>query len=162
MSLYLYLKTKKKRQYVGTGVFVRENGKTRELETIEEVKAHFPDADTSEIEERVYETNCIFGQNITRNLCDMADHVPCNDGKNTLYHLLWTPDEHDFKVVTEQYRLYVAECLAYMLTHRTELEQYNPKNGWGSYEGLYNFTLKLAEALLWWDGKEEVEIYASR
>ena len=162
MSLDLYLSTKKKREHVGTGVFIREDGKTKELQTVEEVRAHFPDMDTSEIEERVYETNYLFDKNITHNLCKMADHVPCNEGKNTLYHLLWRPDEHGFNVVTEQYRLYVAECLCYMLTHREKLLQYNPKNGWGSFESLYNYTLKLAEALQWWDGKEEVEIYASR
>lgn len=162
MSLDLYLITKQKREHVGTGVMVRKDGKTVELQTIEEVKAHFPDMDTSEIEERVYETNNLFDENITHNLGKMADNVPCNEGKNTLYHLLWRPDDHGFNIVTEQYRLYVAECFAYMLTHRTELMQYNPKNGWGTFEGLYNFTLKLAEALLWWDGKEEIEIYASR
>lgn len=162
MSLDLYLSTKQKREHVGTGVFIREDGKTKELQTIEEVRAHFPDMDTSEIEERVYETNYLFDKNITHNLGKMADHVPCNEGKNTLYHLLWRPEEHDFCKVTEQYRLMIAECLAYMLTHRTELEQYNPSNGWGSYDSLLNFVINLSKELSNWDGEEEVEIYASR
>ena len=96
------------------------------------------------------------------NLGEMAKHVPCNDGKNTLYHLLWRPDEHNITHVTKQYRDCIAECLVYMLTHRAELKKFNPSNGLGSYDVLLNFVLELSKALSHWDGKEEIEIVASR
>lgn len=162
MSLDLYLTTKTKRQHVGTGVFIRENGKNIELQTIEEVKAHFPDIDTSNIEERMYETNELFCKSISNNLGEMARHVPCNGGKNNLYQFLWRQYEHNVTRVTEQYRECIAECLSYMLLHRSELDQYNPSNGWGSYEGLLNFVIELSKELSYWDGKEEIEIVACR
>lgn len=55
MSLDLYIRSHHPVKHRGTGVFVRDNGQTRELNTIEEVKAHFPDADTSDIDIREWE-----------------------------------------------------------------------------------------------------------
>lgn len=162
MSLDLYLTSKIKRQYVGTGVFIRENGTTKELQTIEDVKAHFPDADTSEIKERMYETCEVFSKNITHNLGEMARHVLCDDGLHTLYEMMWRPEEHGFDVVNEKYRMNIAECLSFMLIHRKELEQYNPENGWGSYDTLLKFVMEYSEELSRWDGEETLEIYASR
>lgn len=160
MSLDLYLTSKKKKGSVST--FVREYGRILELKTVEEVKAHFPDMDKSEIEELWYETEEIYSGNITHNLGEMANHVICNGGENNLYHLLWRPEEHDFCKVTERYRVMIAECLAYMLTHRAELEKFNPSNGWGSYDSLLDFVISLSKELSNWDGEEDVEIYASR
>ena len=60
----------------GTGVFIRDNGQTRELKTVEEVKAHFPDADTSDIDIREWEDDELFHCNMTHNLTEMASHVP--------------------------------------------------------------------------------------
>lgn len=39
----------------GTGIYIRENGQTLELKTMEEVQAHFPDKDLSHICEFDYE-----------------------------------------------------------------------------------------------------------
>lgn len=49
MSLDLYITSKTPIRKRGTGVFVRENGQTVELKTMEEVRSHFPDADLSHI-----------------------------------------------------------------------------------------------------------------
>lgn len=112
MSLDLYIRSCHPVKHRGTGVFIRDNGQTRELKTIEEVKAHFPDADTSDIGIREWEDDELFHCNMTHNLTEMASHVPIEgtDGAVTLpqdferdkpdfkpkplsaYNLLWHPE----------------------------------------------------------------------
>ena len=112
MSLDLYIRSRHPVKHRGTGVFIRDNGQTRELKTIEEVKAHFPDADTSDIDIREWEDDELFHCNMTHNLTKMASHVPIEgtDGAVTLprdyerdkpafnpeplssYNLLWHPE----------------------------------------------------------------------
>ena len=83
MSLDLHIISKTPVKKRGTGVYVRENGRTRELRTLDEVINHFPDADISHVEEYVYETDEIWHENITHNMTKMAGHVPI--GELTLY-----------------------------------------------------------------------------
>ena len=112
MSLDLYIRSRHPVKHRGTGVFIRDNGQTRELKTIEEVKAHFPDADTSDIDIREWEDDELFHCNMTHNLAGMASLVPIEgtDGAVTLprdyerdkpdfkpeplsaYNLLWHPE----------------------------------------------------------------------
>ena len=112
MSLDLYIRSHHPVKHRGTGVFIRDNGQTRELKTIDEVKAHFPDADTSDINIREWEDDELFHCNMTHNLTEMASHVPIDgtDGVMTLprdfecgkpdwkpeplsaYNLLWHPE----------------------------------------------------------------------
>ena len=88
MSLDLYIKSKTPIKKTGTGVYIRENGETRELKTKEEVKQYFPE---QEVEEKIYETDEVWHGNMTHNLGRMADKV-CS-GNRTLYQLLWHPTE---------------------------------------------------------------------
>ena len=112
MSLDLYLKSSRPVRHRGTGVFIREDGRTRELRTMEEVKAHFPDADLSDVKVVDYEDDELFHMNLTHNLTEMASHVPIagTEGHLTLprdyergkedfkpeplsaYNLLWHPE----------------------------------------------------------------------
>ena len=112
MSLDLSIRSHEPVKHRGTGVFVRDNGQTRELKTIEEVKAHFPDTDTNDIKIREWEDDELFHCNMTHNLTKMASHVPIEgtDGVVTLprdferdkpefkpeplsaYNLLWHPE----------------------------------------------------------------------
>ena len=108
MSLDLYIRSHHPVKHRGTGVFIRDNGQTRELKTIDEVKAHFPDADTSDIDIRECEDNELFHCNMTHNLTEMASHVPIDgtdgvcalprfkddptDEPLTAYNLLWHPE----------------------------------------------------------------------
>lgn len=112
MSLDLYLKSTRPVRHRGTGVFVREDGQTRELKTVEEVRERFPDADLSEVKVYDYEDDVLFHMNLTHNLTEMASHVPIanTDGVQTLprdyekgkpdwepnplsaYNLLWHPE----------------------------------------------------------------------
>ena len=112
MSLDLYIKSSRPVRHRGTGVFVREDGRTRELRTLKEVREHFPDADLSDIRVTDYEDDELFHMNLTHNLTTMASHVPIagTDGAVTLprdyekdkpdfepepltaYNLLWHPE----------------------------------------------------------------------
>ncbi len=112
MSLDLSIKSARPVRHRGTGVYIRKNGATRELETLEEVKAYFPEADLSAIHVYEYEDNELFHMNLTHNLTEMASHVPIagTDGVMTLprdferdkpdfkpkllsaYNLLWHPE----------------------------------------------------------------------
>jgi hypothetical protein len=117
MSLDLYIRSHHPVKHRGTGVFIRDNGQTRELKTVEEVKAHFPDADTSDIDIREWEDDELFHCNMTHNLTEMASHVPIEgtDGVVTLprdyernkpdfkpeplsaYNLLWHPETNPLR-----------------------------------------------------------------
>lgn len=112
MSLDLYIGSSRPIRHRGTGVYIRDNGQTRELKTIEEIKSHFPDTDTSDIDIREWEDYELFHCNMTHNLTEMASHVPIDgtDGVMTLprdyerdkpdfqpkplsaYNLLWHPE----------------------------------------------------------------------
>jgi hypothetical protein len=82
MSLDVSLISKTPITKKGTGVFIRENGKNKEL-TIEEVRDKFPNA---VIEENEFETECVFDANITHNLNKMADAAG-------IYEACWRPEE---------------------------------------------------------------------
>lgn len=81
--------------------------------------------------------------NITHNMGEMASHVPTHytiDGEvynSDLYMILWRPEEigtgnicNNTDVVAQG----ILHGMAYMMEHRNELLQYNPDNGWGSYD----------------------------
>ena len=112
MSLDLHIYSSRPVRHQGTGVFVRDNGQTRELKTIDEVRRHFPDADLSDIHVTDYEDDKLFHLNLTHNLKDMASHVPIAGAEGhltlprdyerdkpdfkpeplTAYNLLWHPE----------------------------------------------------------------------
>lgn len=97
MSLDFHIKSSRPVRHRGTGVFVRENGATRELKTLEEVRAHFPDADLSDVHVRDYEDDELFHCNLTHNLTEMASHIPIagTDGVVALPRP-WEKDKADF------------------------------------------------------------------
>ena len=82
MSLDVSLISKTPITKKGTGVFVRENGKNKEL-TIAEVRKKYPNAI---VEENEFETECVFNANITHNLNKMADEAG-------IYEACWRPEE---------------------------------------------------------------------
>ena len=84
--------------------------------------------------------------NITHNLNTIAENVPVSDTLN-LYKVLWRPDENNLLITDEIWPL-VEEGIRYMLRHKKKLLKFNPDNGWGSYEGLLDFTRKVGAACL--------------
>lgn len=99
--------------------------------------------------------------NITHNLGKMANNIPINykDTSTTLYYVCWRPEEIGIETVAD-----ILPCLIqglhYMIDHREELEQYNPPNGWGTYEGFMKFLLNYKQACE--DNNPDCTITASR
>ena len=108
---------------------------------------------THEIE---YDT--LYSANITHNLGEMAD-------KAGLYEALWRPHrlidgynipEEDHKAEYEfedkqEIRAkdiipYIKEGLSKLRDNPNKFKKFNPENGWGSYEGLLNFTQNYLDA----------------
>lgn len=159
MSLDLYIESKTKVSRRGTGVFVRDGGVTRELETIDEVRRHFPDSNISEIESRMYEATTFWHGNITHNLVAMANE--CKHDGITLYQLLWGPDENGFENPSDRYTKLVFGCYMELLGNRDHYEIWNPENGWGSYDLLLKFTKSFLDALMSIENYEDYKIEVS-
>jgi hypothetical protein len=161
MSLDLHIISKAPIRKRGTGVYVRENGQTVELKTMEEVRSHFPDADLSHISVYEYEDEDFWHGNITHNMNEMASKVPIEDTELTLYDLLWRPDEHNYATAGSlNYRESVLKGYLYLRTHKEDLLPLNPDNGWGNYDQLLAFTLDFLQHLIVAD--DDFEIYVSR
>ena len=161
MSLDLYIKSKTPIHKRGTGVYVRENGQTIELQTMEEVRAHFPDADLSHITVHDYEDVDFGHGNITHNMNKMASEAPVEGTELTLYDLLWRPDEHNFATAgSPGYREDVLKGYLFLRDHKEELLPLNPGNGWGNYDQLLAFTHDFLQHLIAAD--DNFEIFASR
>jgi hypothetical protein len=154
MSLDVYLKVENPITKRGTGVFVRDSGGNREL-TVEEVKAKWPD---SNVEEMEVDTDTVFDWNITHNLGGMADAAG-------LYEALWRPyrlresydipegnydAEHEFEadqvILAKELIEPLREGLHRLKSDPEKYRKLNPKNGWGCYEGLVEFTSKYLDA----------------
>lgn len=157
MSLDLYIISKTPVLHRGTGVYIRENGETKELSTKQEVLTHFPDIDPDTIEEKTYEDDTYFHVNITHNLTDMADKcrvdpycqcVTIHGEKPTLYDLLWNPNETIGIVIPDmEYVEGLVSCYKKLLEDADYFKKFNPDNGWGTYEQLVKRTKEYINAL---------------
>lgn len=127
MSLDVYLTVKEPVAKSGTGVFVRDNGQTREL-TVEEVKEKWS---TAEVGEQEYESDTVFDYNITHNLGKMA-------GEAGVYEALWRPEEKSWTKAGDLIETLEAG-LKELKDKPEHYQQFNPENGWGSYDGLVEF-----------------------
>lgn len=108
-----------------------------------------------------------WSSNITHNMTKMARSIPVSykvNGEvfeNDLYHIVWRPEEIGIGNVCNNTDV-VAEALqtglAYMISHREELLQYNPENGWGSYNSFLKWLISYWKACLDNPGCE-IEVY---
>lgn len=73
----------------------------------------------------------VYRANITHNLNTMAKAAG-------LYEVLWRPDELGFTRAYELIPL-LTEGLAQLVARPEYFKTFNPKNGWGEYEGLCGF-----------------------
>lgn len=145
----------------GTGIFVRDNGCNREL-TREEVAERYPDFDLSQLpdESQEYESREFWWRNITHNLTEMASYcVPESKQDISLYDLMWC-DEYPADIPRTKYITYLVECAKELEANPDKYKQYNPKNGWGSYEGLLSYVKEFAKALI--DAPQDTTIEYSR
>src|SRR5690606_2662000 len=84
MSLNVYLITKEPQiKKVSSGIFVRENGQTKEI-TQEEWNVRNPNREPVKFEQEEVETNKVYSANITHNLGKMAYEAG-------IYEALWRP-----------------------------------------------------------------------
>ena len=148
MSLDLYIISKKPVKHKCTGIYIRENGQTREL-SLEEAKKLYPNDNITEI---TLEDHIYWHDNITHNLGTMADHCYCQcPDKISLHSILWRPEETTLLTasgkLTPSYVKALSICLEDLKEHRKYYEKFNPENGWGNYDNLVNFAESLLEAL---------------
>lgn len=122
-----------------SGIFIRDNGQTREI-SVTEWNQRYPDRqiDVAEYEESFYETDLVFDYNITHNLNRMADAAG-------LYNCLWRPDENGINTAKQLIEP-LRQGLHLLKLNPEEYKKYNPENGWGSYEGLVTFVEKYLDA----------------
>jgi len=77
----------------------------------------------------------VFDSNITHNLGKMAGEVKLSNGM-TLYDVLWRPDEQEGLKQGRDVLQLLSEGLSILLQDHLHFKQYNPINGWGSYDTL--------------------------
>lgn len=152
MSLDVSLYLEKPIEKSGTGIFVRDGGRTLEL-SAEEARERYPDA---VIKEETYLTDCVYDDNITHNLCEMAEQA-------CLYYALWRPykllpqwtdnaniEEYEFEkshtVLAKDIMGYIAIGYAKLISEPEYYKSLNPSNGWGSYDGLVRFVSNYLKA----------------
>jgi hypothetical protein len=107
------------------GVFTREDGRT----------VMKPDG-SGAVE--MLETDELFWGNITHNLSKMAKHAG-------LYWTLWRPEELNYTKARDLVR-FLEFGLSKLKESREYYEQFNPSNGWGSYDVLVDFVEKYLDA----------------
>lgn len=118
MSLNIYLETDNPASKAeGSGIFVRENGLTKEISPEE-----WNQKDTSS------ESVGLSSFNITNNLTEMAE-------KCGAYQAVWNPEELGISTAA-QITEYLVEAIAKLKDDPEYYKQFNPSNGWGDYEGL--------------------------
>ena len=105
----------------------------------------------------VVQPTSVYSGNITHNLGRMAGEVKLSNGR-TLYEVLWRPDEHEMKLAKDISEL-LDEGWNILLSDPDKFKQFNPENGWGSYEGLCDFVYKYRNAC--W-GQPDAELSISR
>jgi hypothetical protein len=97
-----------------------------------------------------------YTSNITHNLGKMALEVHLECGL-TLYDVLWRPEEHNLLHAKDIAGL-LDEAWNTLLADPYHYWQFNPKNGWGNYDGLVNFVYSYRNAC--WDSPEaEIMVY---
>jgi hypothetical protein len=100
----------------------------------------------------------VFDANITHNLTKMASEVKLSNGM-TLYQVLWRPDEMVGLNKAEDIADLLDEGWNKLMADPEYFKQFNPENGWGSYDGLCDFVYKYRNAC--WDNPD-AELRVSR
>lgn len=130
MSLDVYLTIKgSENKHEGSGIFVRENGETKEI-TRAEWDEKFPGREPFTVETQS-DGETVYDANITHNLGGMADEAG-------IYQHLWRPDEINITKANELIEPLTAG-LSVLKNDPERFKKLNPSNGWGSYDGLVRF-----------------------
>lgn len=155
MSLDVYLQRKHETltvdpaSSVRDAIFIREDGSTKEISR-EEWDRRFPGREpvTAMIGEDPEE---IYSANITHNLGDMAYAAD-------LYYVLWRPEERGWTKASQLIEP-MRRGLETLKSDPTRYQSFNPKNGWGDYDGLVTFTEKYLQACI---DNPDADVHVSR
>lgn len=149
LDIYLTLKGGDNGSPDATGIFVRENGSTREI-TRAEWDEKFPGMEpvTADIEPGETE---VFWANITHNLGNMADEAG-------IYGCVWRPEENGVESAGQLIEP-LTKAIADMKARPKHYEKFNSPNGWGLYENFVPWLERLLEACTAWP---DAEVYSSR
>jgi hypothetical protein len=139
MSLDVSLINKTPINLKSSGIFVREDGSNKEI-SVEEWNSRFPNKRITTDSEETVSTKEVFTANITHNLNTMADE--CG-----VYDVVWRPEENG---VTHANQLIepIRQGLAKLKSDPERYKKFNPKNGWGDYDGLVEFLERYLQACL--------------
>ncbi len=109
MNLKYFIRSDKKYESKGTGVFIRNSEGTRELQTIDEIKTYYPDFDFSNIVQEYYESYDVWKGEITHNLAYLASYIKV--GNTSLYTLLWKPEDIGMTYLNKLYVAMIKEAV---------------------------------------------------
>ena len=146
MCLSFIIRSDKKYESKGTGVFIRDAKGTRELQTIDEIMVYFPELDINNITQEYYESYDVWSGDITHNLGYMASYIPVNE--STLYYYLWRPYEIGFDYVNKDYVSGISQAYDYMISNKDTLEKYASRDNSETYEELLNFVESLKNCIV--------------
>jgi len=130
LDVYLYQENAKVNKR-SSGIFIRENGETKEITAKEWYDRHPDQEPVVRLEPQEYTDDEVYSANITHNLGSMAALAG-------IYTCLWRPEEIN---ITKAKQLIqpLKEGLNLLKAVPEKFKACNPKNGWGNYEGLVKF-----------------------
>jgi hypothetical protein len=82
----------------------------------------------------------VFNRNITHNLNKMAMELGA-------YEYLWRPEEVNIDKASKLIP-HLEKCLVELTSNPDKYKEFNPKNGWGTYEGLIVFIKEYLDACI--------------
>ena len=123
MSLDVYLKSRQTEPNVVTGViYIREAGETRRI-TRAEWNRRYPGREPVTV--TIDDAGVLYEANITHNLAKMAYEAG-------LYEVIWEPNEHGINKARQLIEP-IQSGLNALIAEPYHYQQFNPPNGWGSY-----------------------------
>jgi len=137
MSLDVHLTLKgSENHHKGSGIFVRENGETKEI-TRDEWDEKFPGREPFTVEIQS-DGETVYTANITHNLGKMAEEAG-------IYGYLWRPNEIGI-TRAEQLIKPLSIGLALLKSDPERFKKFDAKNGWGLYIHFVPFVEKYLQA----------------
>lgn len=147
MSLDVYLRVPGSQPTLGGRIYVRRDGQTVEV-TRDEWNEMYPDREPVVVADDLDDGHCyVYDGNITHNLGRMAREC------GQLYEALWRPDEQGWTHARDLIEP-LRDGLAILQSDYDRLQEFNPANGWGDYDGLLRFTAGYLAACERWPDAE--------
>jgi len=138
LDVYLYMPTPPTASQSGdgSGIFVRENGSTREIPR-EEWDAKFLGREPVVVAAEPQD-NEVYWSNITHNLGKMADAAG-------IYYALWRPEEIGITTARQLSEL-LQDGYSRLLSSPETYRAFDAPNGWGQYDDFVRFVMNYISA----------------